>query len=564
MTCSDCCCAKFQELLPKATPSAWFFGMSIAYFKKQGRKLDAVIHCRSSRTMMESITTDVLIIGAGAAGIRAAIAACKNNADVVMVAADDVTYGGSTFSEISKGWGIQGLVDAERTAEKLEDFYGDIIQVGLGQSDSKLVRILVEESGPRIEDLISYGLKFKRGHDGNYIRARGCFSETERAFLTSDIANIRQTFLSILRRWPVRVVTGSATELILGEGICLGAWIIKNSGTFVQISAKSTILATGGGSGIYKDHMGCGGGFGDGYALAYLAGAELKNMEFVQFAMGLKHNGSRKFLPTGKLDLPNKIVNSSGGDILKHYMPDNGQRLESLKARQKHMPFSCRDSSGSVDIAVARARRLHKTLYWLDDEMKNNTFEVVHFAHAFNGGVKINERGESTVPGLYAAGEAATGAYGADRIGGTMMTATQVFGKRAGQFAAQRAKRLNGMPARVIGKDETDRIDRLKLDDDVLHALAAIESRVKEAMGQYAGILRSNKGLKKCKKIVKTCADQLRDLEFHVPANFERYYKVRNLIITANLVTKNSLARKESKGSHYREDDLKTIEGTVK
>jgi len=98
---------------------------------------------------MQSITTDVLIIGAGAAGIRAAIAACENHADVVMVAADDVTYGGSTFSEISNGWGIQALIGAERTAENLEDFYDDIIRIGLGQSDPAMARILVEESGPR-------------------------------------------------------------------------------------------------------------------------------------------------------------------------------------------------------------------------------------------------------------------------------------------------------------------------------------------------------------------------------------------------------------------------------
>ena len=201
---------------------------------------------------MESITTDVLIIGAGAAGIRAAIAACENDAEVVMVAAQDVAYGGSTFSDISKGWGIQALVDSERTPKNLEGFYDDIQRVGLGQSDPILVRLLVEESGPRTDDLIRYGLQFKKGSDGNYVRARGCFSKTERAFLTADIGNIRNTFLSTLRRLPVRVVTGTATDLIMNDGTCLGAWVIKKCGNFMPINAKATILATGGGSGVIR------------------------------------------------------------------------------------------------------------------------------------------------------------------------------------------------------------------------------------------------------------------------------------------------------------------------
>jgi succinate dehydrogenase/fumarate reductase flavoprotein subunit len=111
---------------------------------------------------MDTVFADVLVIGAGAAGLRAAIAACKEDVNVVMVAADDVTHGGSTFSRISQGWGIQALVGEERTDENLEDFYNDIVNVGLGQCDPKLVRILVEESKPRTEDLMSYGLRFKK------------------------------------------------------------------------------------------------------------------------------------------------------------------------------------------------------------------------------------------------------------------------------------------------------------------------------------------------------------------------------------------------------------------
>lgn len=504
---------------------------------------------------MESISTDVLIIGAGAAGIRAAVAACEGDADVVLAAAHDVAYGGSTFSEIANGWGIQALIGAERTAENFEDFYDDIIRIGLGQSDPPMARILVEESGPRVEDLITHGLKFKKDPDGRHIRANGCFSKTARAFLTSDMNNIRRTFLSILRRLPVRVVTGTATDLILVEGTCLGARMMLKPGVFVQINAKSTILATGGGSGIFQEHMGNGGGTGDGYALAHLAGAKLTNMEFIQFALGLKKYDTRKFLPIAELNSPAKMINSRGQDILEKYIQPDERRDKCVEERQHHMPFSCRDSSGLVDIAVAKALGADEKIYWQNGGSKNDRYHVVQFAHAFNGGIKVNAQAESSVPGLFAAGEVAAGPHGADRMGGCMMTATQVFGKRAGQFAAKRAINCREKCLPADRQEEAIPCPLSEISNKVLNASAAIENSVKTAMGLYAGVLRSQEGLMKCKKVLETCAHQLSELGTTGLSNFERYYNVRNMIITANLVAKGALSRKQSKGTHYREDD---------
>jgi len=504
---------------------------------------------------MDKLATDVLVIGAGAAGIRAAIEASMAGVEVTLVADAKPAKGGSTFSGISRGWGIQALTGEERTAANLEAFYDDVMRVGLGCCDPRLVRILVEESGARIQDLMSYGLEFKTGANGEPIRARGCFSEIERAFLTRDIANIRGTFLSILQRVPVRIVTGYAIDLIVNDGQCLGAWIGLKRGGYLQINAKSTILATGGGSGIFKDHMSNEGGCGAGYALAHRAGARITNMEFIQFALGLKNNRTRKFLPIGQLDQAGKIVNTAGCDILNRYVPDDKQRRLAIEKRQNHMPFSCRDSSGQVDIAIAQARRSDKHLYWHDGGPKEDRFEVVHFAHAFNGGIKINEEAESTVAGLYAAGEVAAGTHGADRIGGCMMTATQVFGKRAGHFAARRATQVgtDAFPpnaAKLIKSEQP--ADR---NEDVMEALAVIEDRVKETMAQYAGVLRTKKGLKKARSILDTCQTQLDALGFIGADASCEYYRVRSMAVTAHLVVQSALIRGKSMGSHYRQDD---------
>jgi fumarate reductase (CoM/CoB) subunit A len=503
---------------------------------------------------MDTLSADVLVIGAGAAGLRAAIAACKEDVNVVMVAADDVAYGGSTFSSISGGWGIQALVGEERTDENLEDFYNDIVNVGLGQCNPKLVRILVEESGSRIEDLMSYGIRFKQDPDGGCLRVRGCFSQAERAFLTKDIYNIRQAFLSILRRLPVRNVTGYATELIVNDGICLGAWIALKSGKLMKVHANATILATGGGSGIFRDHMGDGGGMGDGYALAHFAGAELKNMEFIQFALGLKKRGSRNFLPIAELSIPGKIKNPEGTDILLKYLSDERIRSKAVKMRRTHMPFSSRDSSALVDIAIATALKAGEKIYWQNDNSKKDEIEVVHFAHAFNGGVKINEKAESSLPGLYAAGEVTAGSYGADRIGGCMMTATQVFGKRAGQFAAERARKLKGADL-PFNSGETqpgcypDNTCTL-MDRSLLELVGSI----REKMQTHTAILRSEKSLRGCLNFLASAEHYFADMKFKGAFSLMNCVRIRNLITTSKLVAESALARRESRGAHFRED----------
>ena len=339
-----------------------------------------------------------------------------------------------------------------------------------------------------------------------------------------------------------------------GDGQCVGAWIILKGGGYLKITAKSTILATGGGSGIFKDHMSGGGGGGAGYALAHGAGARLTNMEFIQFALGLKNNRTRKFLPTGQLDQSGKIVNSSGNDILNRCLPDSKQRPEAVKQRRTHMPFSCRDLSGLVDIAVAEARQADKNLYWDDDGSENKRFEVLLFAHAFNGGVKINAKAESTIEGLYAAGEVATGAHGADRIGGCMMTATQVFGQRAGFFAARRAVQigtkntLHGDIKPIKSNQPPDRNE-----GDVTD-LGAIESCMKATMSRYAGVLRTQKGLSKARSTLESCQTQISALESMGTGAGREYFRVRNMLTTAVLVVQSALAQAKSLGSHYRSD----------
>jgi succinate dehydrogenase/fumarate reductase flavoprotein subunit len=322
-----------------------------------------------------------------------------------------------------------------------------------------------------------------------------------------------------------------------------------------QINAKATVLATGGGAGIYRHHLVHDAQIGDGYALACDAGAELVNMEFVQFMLGLKHNGQRQFLPLAELSRPKLIQDAKGVDLLEAFFPDSESRAKAIAQRRTHLPFSCRDVSSQIDVAIARTAQKGQNAIWKGNGSKEQGPEVVHFAHAFNGGVVINESGETTIPGLYAAGEVAAGPHGADRIGGCMMTATQVFGQRAGQFASKRAKMVKQFPKVDEPEIPPERGNQRELDDDAIQAFQAIETRVREAMGAYAAVLRNLKGLNKCLEILNTCRLHLKALELLGLSQLGKYYKIRNMILTANLVVDSALARKNSKGPHFREDD---------
>jgi L-aspartate oxidase len=133
-----------------------------------------------------------------------------------------------------------------------------------------------------------------------------------------------------------------------------------------------------------------------------------------------------------------------------------------------------------------------------------------------------------------------------------MMTATQVFGKRAGEFAARRVARLNAFPSSISGSEETGQHNSFQMAADAIQFLADTAAKVRRAMGKYAMVLRCEKGLKACKSILNDCDRQLNELKSSELNNIEQYFKVSNMIVTANLVVESALQRGDSLGSHYR------------
>ena len=503
---------------------------------------------------MNRLKTDVLVIGGGAAGIRAAVEAAVHGADVTLVSNAPVTAGGSTFSQVARGWGIQALVDDECSAQHIESFYNEIVAVGQGACDPQLALILVEESGDRVKDLVAYGVRFKKMDDGRLYRAKGCFSEAERALITADFDNVKNAFLSILRQHRVRILTGTVIDLVVSDATCTGAFIYDSAYAFLLIDARATILATGGGGAMYENHL-CGAeSTGDGYALAFRSGARLLNMEFIQFMLGLKSKHERQFLPRHQLYQEGILLDGAGKPVLERCLPEAIQRESAVRLRQNHCPASTCDASFIIDQAVWQATRETGSVFWNAKRHPSVMPEVVHMAHAFNGGIQIDARAASTLPGLFAAGEAAAGPHGADRIGGCMMTATQVFGKRAGQFAAKRAgqiKHLKLQDPPCVQCPALKPEGKPAIERDMLDWLG---HTVKHAMHTHVNIVRSKQGLESCRRILFDASCRLASMEGATRENYMCYNKIRNMIDAARQIVKSAIRRMTSLGPHFRVD----------
>ena len=497
---------------------------------------------------------DVLIIGAGAAGIRAALEVSRHDLKILFVEPDRQSHRSATFSNISMGWGIQALLGGDRNEAQETCFFEDIIRAGLGCCDPHLAQVLVAESGARLSDLISRGVEFKKLSDGSYLKARGCFSDTPRAYLTADYNNLKHAFLSIRRQSGAENVTGIVVELMVSDGCCQGAWVLTEDQVLLPIAARATVLATGGGGGIFQDHLVHDAAVGDGYALAYQAGARLNNMEFIQFMLGVRQNGTRGFFPLQRLQQERAVIDGHGDDLLSDAIGDPALKQQAVADRLRHAPFSTRDRSWLVDVAIARAAATGDLFCKVDDSGQP-IYRLGHFAHAFNGGIVIDADGKSTLKGLFAAGEVACGPHGADRIGGCMMTATQVFGSRAGAGAAKlvlKSKTQKGDPPRIALSIETHtgRAGRRAPDQ----VLTEIENGIRRAMQRHAAVLRTARGLKACLGLLESSQRTLDDLLPVAESDLLRWVKLRNMILTAKLVSESALARDQSLGPHLRVD----------
>ncbi len=321
---------------------------------------------------------------------------------------------------------------------------------------------------------------------------------------------------------------------------------------------------------------------GDGYILALNAGAELLNMEFIQIGFGIVHPIKKGLFSDRALIFHPHIYNKDRQRFIEQYIPNDADYNKCLQVRSTHYPFTSRDASICIDLAIYKEIKEgrgteHGGIYvdftdipkeefndplineWYNWLLSNGvdickqSLEVALCAHAFNGGIKINEKAEATLAGLYACGEVAGGPHGADRLGGNMIAATQVFGARAGKYAAERAKDIEEV---IINeeqvKNEYENMLQIK-NRKKGYRPGEVLMRIQKVMWNNVLVSRNERGLKGCiRELQQICENELPNL--FSEGRLSEVFEIRNLLQLGQIVANAALIRKESRGSHYRSD----------
>lgn len=540
----------------------------------------------------QQIETDVLVIGSGGAALRAALEAHKAGAEVLIVVKGQHQKSGATYYSVAEIGAFNvpdGTVDPE---DKPEHYYQDIQNAALGMSDPRLSRVLASEAQSVMHDLEEHGVVFEKEQD-HYLAFQACFSSKPRTHVIKNhFKPIVLALGSEVTKEKIRYIERCMIiDLIVQDGQCFGAYAMDQEGNFLVIRAKATILATGGASQLFEKNLYPPDITGDGYAMAYRAGAHLVNMEFMQAGISLL-NPINLFNSYMWEAFP-RVVNKDGQSFIKDYLPNELTEQEVMKTKARHFPFSTRDASKYLEISIqSEINKGHGTTnggvyldYFQTDfaailqdkksdigkmwslaydwylrrnvDLYKDRLEITCSAHAINGGVRINEHAHSSVVGLFAAGEVAGGPHGADRLGGNMAVTCQVFGSRAGKAAARLSKEIGGhhreiQPALTAHQEFIHHIQQqrgtLKIGD--------LKKQLQVSANRNLLIIRNEQSLRQFHELVQEIEASLfsKDCSIESSRDVARAIELKNLLDAGRVITKAALARKESRGGHYRTD----------
>jgi succinate dehydrogenase/fumarate reductase flavoprotein subunit len=517
------------------------------------------------------IKTDILVIGAGGAGLRAAIEAKKSGLEVFLL-------GKEVLGCAHTGMAMGGI-NASMVAPATPEFHAQItIEGGYFINNYKMVKVFSEEMPARIHDLESYGVIFDRLDSGQFYTWAGPKQKYPLNVCVGDYTGreMMQGLVDEARKLKIKYTDEFfVSKLVTVKGRVVGAIgiNIRNS-QIVVFQTKSIILATGGAGRMYKVTTNAMSNTGDGYAMALDAGAELIDMEMVQFH------------PTGMANTPSVLgvlvtekVRAHGG-ILRNKL---GERFMT-KYFPKEMELAKRDEvSRSIYTEVAEGRGTDKGAVYLHvdhwtkeqilelipdvyEQYKNTgvdiskePMEIYPSMHHMMGGIKINEWGETILPGLFAAGEVTRTVHGANRLGGNSIAECQVFGRRAGISAAKFAKKAKTtlLTKEEIEKEQKRIFSFINRKNGVSPHI--VEDKLKQVMWDKVGIFRDEKKLLEAKKTVADLKKEAKKMKTRTNLkernrDLQDCLEIENMLVTAESIIEAALLRKESRGAHSRTD----------
>jgi L-aspartate oxidase len=505
--------------------------------------------------------TDVLVIGGGVAGLRAAIAAAESGAEVLLLTKDTL--------EQSNTWYAQGGIAAVlQPLDSVEAHVRDTEIVGVGLCDEKAVRLVVEEGPKRVLELLSWGANFDKqagnAHDLAFgLEGGHSYARILHAYGDATGKELAQTLINKVKSFEtIRIAESSfAIDLITHEGQCLGVIALTN-GSVQIVWARRTILASGGAGQLYRESTNPKIATADGHAMAYRAGATLGDMEMVQFhPTTLYVAGSSRALITEAVRGEGAyLLDKNGKRFMPDYHPDKElaprdvvSRAIIEQIRKTHFTHVFLDVR---HLPTQRFRERFPQLAQLCDQFDINVAKdliPIHPAtHYMIGGVDADEIGRTSLPGLYAVGEAScSGLHGANRLASNSLLEGLVFGTRAGVDAAQEAKK-NSIHFPQILEHKIPASTKTELD------VTDVKSSLRSVMWRNVGIEREGDRLAETREIIAFWTRYVMDKTFSVSeigaTAAVAGWELQNMLTACFLITGAAYTRTESRGTHYRLD----------
>ncbi|MDA7555247.1 L-aspartate oxidase [Euryarchaeota archaeon] len=529
---------------------------------------------------------DVAVIGSGIAGLFLAHRCAQKGLNVALITKKNISMSNTNWAQ----GGIAGVLDTE-DKDAIEAHVKDTLSSGAGLCEEKVVRSVVLEASDRIRDLINHGVRFDKNNDGEFDKVRegghsyqrilhskdATGEEIERALAKSTSGEIDERF-TILENWM-------AIDLIQkehgspGKGV-VGVWCLAPSGTVHTLPAKTIVLATGGVGYLHRSTTNPSIATGDGVGMALRAGADIKDIEFIQFhPTSLAIDSTRPFLITESMRGYGAILMTEHD--IKNWKDSGDKHPENYSFMKKYTDMG---SLGTRDI-VARAidselkKNGDKHVFLVTEHLDRNeliekfpnicqkllshgikigidSIPVIPAAHYMVGGVTVDHYGhvlasEEEMPGLYAIGEVArTGLHGANRLASNSLLEAVVYSDRAA--------------VDIIQKSQLNQLQQLSEDIPLWRAenlvtliehspLRADLEALRTTMTMDVGIVKSNARLRRADRMIKHLENEVSYIwESCKPT--QDLVELRNLIQVAKLVVKASLERKENIGLHYNQD----------
>lgn len=504
----------------------------------------------------ETLSCDVLVIGAGGAGLRSAIAAKSGEADVLLASKTKIGPGSNTYISkaviASSGWGTPD----DNAKAHLED----TVAGGRFLNDLSMAAKVAERAHSEIDFLKACGAHFHMD-DGKHRVIKIPGHRYARHVYGSNWSG--RDLVVPLKDQANQVGVRFAEHLFItrlmaaGHRIC-GATGITTDGRFYAINAKVVILATGGYAQIYLNTNNVPGITGDGQALAFGLGIPLKDMEFVQFyPTAAGKYGSRLILYEKMLDQPGVVLrNGQGENILERHGIEDPTKLTRDRLAQlltdeikmagtpDHKIFM--DMEALSEETARQVKSILPSRWWKGQKV----FKVAPTTHFCMGGIVTDQFGETTVKGLFAVGEATAGVHGANRLGGNALAEIFTMGSWVGERVAERINTIGAASAPENVFEE----ERCRLEGAFSHkgvSVKRLKEELKQLMWTHAGVIRHESGLKKALAHLRK---DLPEVAVTSPADLIRLLEFQNMRCVAKMVCRAALERTESRGSHYRSD----------